>query len=338
MTKICIILSTLYDQTIPAFYNDEVQQDLDIIYESLGEYEILPINLPFKANRSFSQKTLFNALHQIHFPADSTCHIVLNTHGSPGHCDLNLELITQLVEWLSHRSISISQISALMCDGMKAEYFSPDTIVSMSIYKHAPKMHAHEASMQTLQKKLNALTTKMPQSFYIRGFDFAYTPNQHKQLIVELLKGNAGEYLNVQIHAKTFSSNDIFQIHERINIISEHQQNHLSFSKKEQTEHLNFFSSLLEHMKNNIVLFLENQQIPTFDSDGFPLWHALVQHARQESLSIDILNPVVFLNVYRNWIKSHKWYSQERLAIFTEFANLLAQKLEEEIIRPGITK
>src|SRR5207244_2037430 len=108
----------------------------------------------------------------------STCHIVLNTHGCPGKSDLADKFVKQLVDELSHNRIAVTQISALMCDGMSR-------LGVTSMFMKRPTA----SSMSSLRSKLQDMHTAIPQYFNIVGFNKAYDPQIDIEEVQKVLKG-----------------------------------------------------------------------------------------------------------------------------------------------------
>lgn len=322
MKKLCIVLSSSYDKNCPGFFNTEVQQDLEIVREALEDYQLLEMVIPAVAGNQLSKKKIRHILNLLDIQEPTQCHIVINTHGSPGYSDIRHECIIDLVDYLSRMNIEITQISALQCEGMKRlenslnQYKTP--------WSGSAKMVSKDSNLHKLQRKLNALTLQISQQFKIYGFDEAYVPFENKLEIINLLTGNSGHELAVNILSKPILTTSYFyQILDGV----EQLLNHQNLPRASYRKLANFFSKLQHDMKENILLALyQHQEIPK-DSELWPLWQSLNQYANETMQHFNAENPLHIASVYKNWLKNHKLYSFERLNIFKEFAHISLNKI-----------
>lgn len=99
--NLCIIIRSEYATSITGFtlWNDEVQADLNIVKATLHDHKLVEIEIPAGTGLLKVNKLVQQALDKIntYYP---TCHIVLNTHGDPGKCDLKHEITMMIVQEL----------------------------------------------------------------------------------------------------------------------------------------------------------------------------------------------------------------------------------------------
>ena len=134
------------------------------------------------------------------------CHIVLNTHGASGKNDLKDDAVQMVVKDLSQKNTAITQISALICNGMSGLSAKEAREAHASMYKRdSPEFQRFAekpASMQILQQKLNSMSTDRAQNFEIQGFCGPYDPDEDKNDIIALLHGESPALLKVNTKPK----------------------------------------------------------------------------------------------------------------------------------------
>jgi hypothetical protein len=320
-------------------WNEEVNEDFSTVHRTLSnDHEVIDIRIPVELGRNSSRKLLYQALKAITVlssPPSAThqstscchCHIVLNTHGIPGCHDLGNDLILELMRVLLHRSptrVKITQISALMCDGM--------TI---------PAAVGQEASMKTLQKKLQALCTPPgnAQYFDIRGVSYAYEPSKETDNLVGILLKTVGECLTVsmaEVDADSDSLIDKATILASIEIVRHYQQRKKSDSERSDNNHGNYdryqdenyikagniLSKVMNAMKEDVLIYLQQSEIDE-GKDSVPLlYNVLLEHMpSMYKPKVAILNETTLDSVYRHWLKECKLYSEQRLKLLEQFVS-----------------
>ena len=327
MAKVCIILNSLYDRGHPHFFNAEVQQDLSIVRDTLKDHQLLEINLPVNAGNMLIKKIIRQMLNLIDIHESTECHIVLNTHGSPGFSDLKHESIVFLLDTLSRMQVTITQISGLQCDGMKkfegvGTSLDPYKILMTDVEKKIYR----EASLVTLQKKLSSLTLDKKQSFKIHGFKFAYNPFEHQSAVIKVLEGTQEHQLDVSIKSFQFTKDYFNQVLENLTLLSKYQQ----LSSKEYQHLANFFAKLQKYMKQHLLIAVEKKQEINPLSPLWTLRQALNAHANAHMKALQLDNPHHMEAIYKNWLKTYKLYSAERLEVLHQFATISIENISSE--------
>lgn len=325
--KLCIIISSEYATSVTnsTLWNDEVQADLNIVKATLHDYEQVEIGIPAGAGLLTVNKLVKHVLDNIHtyYP---TCHIVLNTHGVPGKCDLKHEITQMIVRELSRRNTVIIQISALLCDGMthqtveqaqdaqRMKYFSSNIIL-------LPKA----ASMSILQQRLSTMVTHIAQDFKIRGFTYAYIPENAKDEIIGLLNGHGGQTYTVSTQSYIAPSPDqyIEELSSSMQLIKEYRNANTKPDDK-YGRATNILGVVLTSMKENILAHIKNGH--PLASESQPLLDAIENHIVEQNMSSDAvmqsLNAQNFDSIYRRWLKDNKIYSKERMIVLKNHLTL----------------
>lgn len=203
--------------------NNEVITDAETVKQNVSNY--IEITFPVNASpRGISStkiheiKSLINDLISLN---ETEVQLILNTHGIPGHNDLDNKIVIELIKRLVNHDIQIRSLCALMCDG-----FTKETL-KMAEQRHGYKftdrfggMSLKSSSMGVLRRKINALELKTEQNFIIRGFDKAYDSIINKNDVIELLRGNGGLTLQVNTRKSEAQDQKIKKIQKAIAYVS----------------------------------------------------------------------------------------------------------------------
>ncbi|MBP6917465.1 MAG: hypothetical protein KBB94_00930 [Legionellaceae bacterium] len=320
--KLCIVLSSEYPANNPV-WNDEVQRDLTTVKETLTDHDCIEITLPVIAGRLFTKKLVKAALDAIgvHY---TTCHIVLNTHGIPGSSDLKHEIVKLVVENLSEKNIVISQISALLCDGMVAQ---PHEEILTS---HTYRVHRKEASMRILQDRLNSMNTPITQNFEIRGFSSAYLPDRDQTEVVDILNGHGGVTLSVSTKPYHTLSPALYatQILESIQVIDQYKATDHPQSFPAYVRATNLLGLVLTDMQKNVLAHLQSNQ-PLAD-EFQPLLEAVEVYCRATHRLTEPLDANNFEFMFKHWLKNHKIYSNERITMLEKHVTIFLTSHDSE--------
>lgn len=330
MAKVCIILSSLYQNDYPSFFNAEVQKDLSIVHETLQEYLFLEINIPSKAAIARCKKIISQALKRIDIDATTDCHIVLNTHGTPGYSDLKHDSIIYLVDTLALMQANIIQISGLQCDGMKPldTFNTSGNIYRISMSNADVKRLYRDANLHTLQKKLNRLILAKEQCFKIFGFRDAYVPFQDELAVKAVLTGQSENQLDVAIKSWHISAEYSLNIEENIKLLREHQK----LSAEAYQNLSNFFAIVQKKMKQQLLLALEKKIEIGAHSPLFRLSQVLNTHAQTILPHLDQNNPAHVNIIYKNWLKTYRLYSENRIDVISYFARVSYENMTSHAI------
>lgn len=338
--KLCIIISSEYpkSEADAKLWNDEVQADLTIVKATLLDHELVEIAIPAGTGLLSANKLVKRALDKIqtYYP---TCHIVLNTHGVPGNCDLRHEMTQMIVQELSRRHTAITQISALLCDGMigqtveEAHAAHPHRVTFFS-HNIVPKV----ASMRVLQQRLNAMVTLIPQDFNIRGFTYAYLPKHAQDKIIDVLNGHGGQTLTVSTQPYIAPSPAQYadELTSSMHLVKEYKDSERTPDKK-YDKATNVLGAALTTMKDNLLAHLKHGH--TLLSESQPLLDAIENYVVQQNESPDAvaqsLNACNFDAVYQRWLKDHKVYSKERMVVFESHLSLYLSRYSDDKPKPN---
>lgn len=323
--KLCIIISSEYPKD-KILWNEEVQRDLVTVKETLANYHCIEITIPVVAGRLSARKLVQTTLDAIPLPY-TTCHIVLNTHGIPGLSDLKNEIVKQVVENLSEKHIAITQLSALLCDGM-----SPQEKTNAVIESRSHTIPRKEASMRVLQKKLNAMTTEEAQNFQIRGFTYAYLPDDNQDEVIDILMGRGGIALNVSTQPYQALSPVQYatQILESIAVIMHYKGTDNPQASPEYIHASNLLGLVLSDMKRNVLEHLKNSTplAPEFSPLLETIKAYCINNPRNGSQCSSPFGEKDFDYMYNSWIKNYKLYSDERIKMLENYATILRTNYE----------
>jgi hypothetical protein len=329
MAKLCIILSSIYQNDYPSFFNAEVQKDLSIVRETLQEYSFLEINIPSEAASVRCKKIICQALKLIDIDAATDCHIVLNTHGIPGYSDLRHDSIIYLVDTLSFMQANIIQISGLQCDGMKKLNIlnTSGNIYKISMSNVETKRIYRDANLHALQKKLSRLILAKEQSFKIYGFEDAYDPFQSESDVREVLTGQSVNQIHVTIHSWSITAEYARQIEEKITLLREYQK----LTPEAYQKLANFFAIIQKNMKQLLLISLEKNLEIGSESPLWQLNEALKTHAQNFLPHLDQHNPHHMNVIYKNWLKTYKLYAENRIDVIRYFAQVALEHSSKQI-------
>jgi hypothetical protein len=323
--KLCIIISSEYATTVTdsTLWNDEVQADLNIVKATLQDHELVEIEIPAGAGLLTVNKLVKHSLDNNHtyYP---TCHIVLNTHGVPGKCDLKHEITQMIVLELSRRNTIITQISALLCDGMTRQTMEQaQEAHRMNLFSHniIPKA----ASMSVLQQRLSAMVTHIAQDFKIRGFTYAYVPENAQDEVIGILKGHGGRTYTVSTQSYIAPNPDqyIEELTSSMQLVIEYRN---SSAKPDDNygRATNVLGAALTSMKDNVLAHIKNGH--PLASENQPLLDAVENYVVQQNMSPDAakqsLNVQNFNSIYKRWLKDKKVYSEERMVVLENHLSL----------------
>lgn len=321
--KVCIVLSSVYDDSCPPLFQEEVEQDLETVRATLNNHSLIDIRMPVGASCQFCIKQIRQSIdaHRQLMRQDVghvECHIVLNTHGVPGASDLRLDSILYLVELLSNLNVSITQISGLQCDGMApSEARRQETTNLSENFIRASKRK--DANLHILQQKLLELPLTRRQHFTIRGFEYAYLPLDSTEEIKRLLAGEGGSGLaEVNIEPHSFPPEYFRQILEYSTRLQRH---HKDLPPPAYQELTNFLGRVQHDMKqriSNILQYSDDTEIAE-DSPLFPLYSAVISFASQFTQAT---NAKHFDAWYKHWVKDHKVYSETRTQVLVAYAQM----------------
>ncbi|MGV3740252.1 MAG: hypothetical protein ACO1N3_03050, partial [Gammaproteobacteria bacterium] len=245
--------------------------------------------------------------------------------------DVSDEAVKMVVNDLSHKGVKITQLSALICNAMTAL----DANETQKMHDMTPaNVHASargkKATMEILQQKLNAVTTDTAQNFQIRGFDGSYNPIEAQDSISDLLLGEGGMVLDVNMQAPTPSIGYIEhagQILHCINILREYRNiPESNLSKQDRSAYnsaTNFLGALLTDMKNNVVEHLYHGVTLAYEDWG--LLDTIRAYAQSKQPPLELETEKEFNLVYKQWLKENKIYSETRVTLFEGYALSLVE-------------
>lgn len=317
MHKLCVILSSCYDHRSPSFMNEEVAQDLLLIKSTLADHQIIEISLPCSSSKKVSLAEIQKTLAMYHFPLETACHIVLNTHGKPGLSDIKHDCVIELLHLLSYRNVSVVQISALQCEGMKPALIRPAAAMDYKLtWTDLPrKLLVKEADLMVLQKKISRLLLVRAQHFFIRGFDYAYEPEKNKSEIEDLLRGHGGLALAVSIKPRR---ENFAKITHHLELMRRHHE----LSKSDYYAISNSLSKIMYQLKLRLFMAIQAKEEILSTSELYPLLEALCAYAHLDGSEFYRINPDTAAGIYRSWLKTHKIYSIERMNIVAKFVQI----------------
>lgn len=325
--KLCIIISSEYATSVKesTLWNDEVQADLNIVKAILHDHELVEIGIPVDAGLRTVNKLVKHSLDNIHkyYP---TCHIVLNTHGIPGKCDLKHEITQMIVRDLSRRNTIIIQISALLCDGMTRQ--TMEQVLAQNAHRmnlFSLNIVPKAASMSVLQQRLSAMVTHIAQDFKIRGFTYAYVPENAQDEVIRILKGHGGQTYTVSTQSYIAPSPDqyIEELTSSMQVVIEYRNANAKPDDK-YGRATNVLGAALTSMKDNILAHIKNGH--PLASDNQPLLDVIENYVVQQNMSPDAvkqsLNVQNFNSIYKHWLKDKKVYSEQRMVVLENHLRL----------------
>lgn len=318
--KLCIILRSAYPSCEHyGLLNKEVDLDSITVKETLSDYDIIEIIIPVLTKLSSISDRINFVLATIEKTYEK-CHIVINTHGSPGRSDLPDVAVKEVVQQLSQLNTSITQISALQCNGMLP--LSPKLPID-SLKLTSSALRTRKSSLGMLQQKLQHMKTHTPMTFEIRGCIEAYDPEIDKALVVGILNGDKGISLPVcTMEHKPASVDTYLHILKSIDIINKTPPL-LRGKSEEYKKATNVLGILLNNMKKNIYNFLN--QLSALSPENTPLLHSLQAYAESLGLNLEFNN---FKHLYNQWIKKHKIFSEERISVFKKYCDFCLLSLQ----------
>jgi hypothetical protein len=321
--KLCTIINNEYPESYQEF-NEEVQRDLVTIKETLSDHCFIEITIPVIAGLKSARKLVQTALSVVH-SGYATGHIVLNTHGIPGKSDLRHDIVQIVVKHLSEKHIAITQLSALLCDGMVPE--SIDEAIkehTKRLIAFPVKINLRAASMNVLQNRLNGMVTQIGQHFDIRGFDYAYLPEEARSEVIDVLRGQGGLVLSVTTIAFTPPTSEQYvnQISDSISVMQQYCALDNPQEHKDYQVATNTLGLILASMKKNVLDFLNGEQSLAIENE--PLWIAVKTYHRDFGITVP-LDSQNFTGIYKKWLKEKKVYSSERIQVLSDHARIYGE-------------
>ncbi len=357
--KLCIVLSSVY----PAIYyqtnesirwNEEVTDDFFAVQRILSvDHEIIEIRIPVKMGKYGAKKLIRDTLRTSLLSRSkegrtmTECHLVLNTHGIPGYYDLRHDVVLETIDFLLFKAtkslgyVKITQISALMCDGMAAQS-QEDPMTRVAVQMRclfeptcAPRP-LKEAAMVVLQQKLQALHCfpGNSQSFKILGFDRAYDPSEETAHVEAVLRGDvvdAVTELTVTIPpCDPDSVVDKKMVLTAIETVEAYRdpETKADIDKCMYEKAGNVLAKVVNVMRDEAMSYFSHNDDHTEDRTDHSrmeevcplLCNVLREHAKSMYRpTIAELDSSNFDRVYRDWLKSYKIYSKERLSLLKQF-------------------
>lgn len=234
------------------------------------------------------------------------CHIILNTHGASGCSDLQDEVIKKLIQKLSEYDIAVSKITALMCNGFKVNVPTEEDMESS--YRSSS---FYRASMQILQSKLAALTTKIPQCFPIRGLDEPYDTVLDRDMVINLLKGEYGKELCVVTKPEIKKRVDYESIRNAVKVCG------LGIKGAEYDKAGNVLAKVLVEMKNSVKhFFMKGGEL---NKEYHSFYDAVLSHDN----FIEKPKFLDFSDAYEKWIKEVGLSNPLRLKVFSDYCDAM---------------
>lgn len=318
MNELCIIVRSVYPGGVSASENAETIEDSKTVKETLINHDIVEIEIPIEFDRFLINQRIgetFTSLSQEY----QACHIVINTHGARGKADMMDGAVQEVILHLSHRNISVKQISALLCNGMRQRLSKSQEREGVEDFPTRP------SSMQLLQAKLAHTSMPIRQLFHIYGFYSAYAPIADKDKVVTILKGvGKGLAVHTKVQSLLTIEEYVAEIKRNIAIIEEGRKNTEPYTKA-----TNVLGDVFGKMKENIKTFVEGTG--GLDPKNRKLYESLFLF--NKSLSSDVtITPANFHSVWCQWLKQHKIGSTERLATLQHYCHILSISSQEDTI------
>ncbi len=359
--KLCVVLSSVYptdyhstfdDSSECIEWNKEVDDDFNVVKRVLSpDHVIIDIRIPVKLGKLDAQKLLIHELKTllpVLFPfrridpssdeQSTDCHIVLNTHGTPGYFDLSHDVVLELFTFLLYKSnaylgnVKITQVSALMCDGFAGQTREQKrALLRMHLTFEGITLSSRlrASVMSVLRQKLEILRCRPgnAQSFEIRGMDRAYDPATESDLVMGIVLGTAGKSLFVSIpECDPSDLNDKHRVLQCIQTVRAYKRGEeqgseveAMLTKADYEKAGNVLSKVLNVMKEEIISALSGAY-SVEQTNCSLLLASLQEHARFLAIHEE-LNSSNFEGVYRDWLKTYKVYSKERLDILENYIN-----------------
>ena len=325
--KLCIIINSAYptsgfstkDDRERTAWADEVAIDLRTIKTTLNDHEHIEIDIPVIANIQSMTRIVEEALktitHSYH-----TCDIVINSHGASGHNDLKDDVIRMIARDMSEKNIQITQISALICNGMSALLAKEAREQTSMRSVHSSPARGKKASMEILQEKLNATITQTEQHFQIRGFYKAYSATKDQDEVSAILKGTGGITLEVRtpVFNEPNPEQHAQQILDSIAVIR-------SVSDRVFPPDYNAASNILGEviagMQKNVSDALDGKQ--PLAPENIPLLEAIKKY-QTDRHAAEPTNARSFNTIYTQWLKEKKIRSPERIQMLEQHAGVIS--------------
>lgn len=322
--KLCIIISSEYPET-ESVMNNEVQQDLATVEETLADYTCIKITIPVKSSEVYAKKLTAEVLKEIpkHY---ANCHIVLNTHGAGGANDIKDEVVKMVVQDMSEKGVPITQLSALQCNGMLGLSAAEVRAANPMTPEHK-KVYAKKASMEILCEKLNAMTTAEQQNFAVRGFVSAYDPIEDHAKIVDLLNGEGGVAITVstQPYIPFSPTHHAREILDNVAVIKECLTKGNYQLSREYISANNMLGLAITDMREKLLFHIESGGL--IPEIYLPLLEAVSTYASNPPhgrLPVSVpLSARDFKSMYKHWLKDYKVHSSERLDVFRKYAETM---------------
>lgn len=312
MTNLCIIIRSIYPVDVGLEHNAEAIEDSTTVRETLTDHDIVEIDIPIEFERFCINQKIGTIFAPISPQEYQYCHIVINTHGARGRADMMDGAVQEVILHLSHRNTSVTQISALLCSGMRQRVSIGQ---QREGYLESP---TRPSSMQLLQAKLNHTSTPIHQSFHIYGFYSAYDPITDKDKVIEVLQGvGRGLVVTTRVQSRKTIEEYVAEIKNNMVIIRLGEK-----STEAYTRATNVLGEVFGEMKENIHAFLEEREgLAPQNRDLYDRLNNVVR-----------LTPTNFHRVWGEWFKQHKIGSEERLAMLNSYCQVLSPSLQEEDI------
>lgn len=312
MTNLCITLRSIYsaEDDPHGELNQEVEIDSETIRAALDDHKIVEITIPTRASRDQVDQIIRQYISEISL-SFQYCHIVLNTHGVPGRSDLMNGAVQEVIKHLSHRNTSVTQISALQCNGMQNRFSDAQEKGYTNIGRPS-----RPSCLQRLKSKLEHTQTSIPQSFKIYGFLLAYDPIVDKHKVVALLQGvGISLVVNTHVQPPITHADYLREIGESINevLIEKIEGAQVTDTYSKAT---NVLGNVFKIMKENIKAYLQGDAELAFENKA--LYDRLCLFAEQSTPTIH-LNAQEFDNICSQWFKTYKVRSHERLDVLKDY-------------------
>ncbi len=307
--------------------NEEVQTDSQTVKELFNDWLelIVPAGSLSWGELTEQKKELHKLMLILKKVGETNVNIVLNTHGSPGKYDIDVCLITELVQQLSAAHIKINTIYALMCDGFTQQ----NATNSQRTYKTSSSFletTLKPSSMAILRSKLNNLETKMEQSIEIKGFAYPYTPNEAKEMIMSfLLNKNAGQ--TIYVHTREQKKEDFNYL---LNYIRLCRRKDVNVQDPAYNKAANVLGTLLSEIKKHIDEYLNGFSEQLYEG-SVPLFKEILDFSKADATNLTIPQ---FDHQYKRWIKEYKLTSTTRLNILEGYCQYQQRAQNELILLP----
>lgn len=318
MTTCSIIFSSAYEQYVPDSFafiqQEEVRHESETIKGFFREYRefIIPagrLSTGELNKKSFLIKQLINQLEP-----GTQINLILNTHGVPGAYDIDERLIVETVKFINSKTLRVRKIYALMCHG----FTEPKGVRRMAFFGISSGMK-EESSMSQLARKLKKLEVQDSYTFNIVGFNRYYDPREHKLLVTEVLRDNAGESLSVYFSLKQQNTAvDIKNIRSALHFISRASS---SVDDKDWNKNTTILGKVLALMLKNIVSYLDGFE--PLEESSQALFETIKEHSNMTSIS----QSTVFVSLYHQWAKIHKLKSDEKKRVIEAYCVAKAPQL-----------